>query len=466
MNSEQKIRGLSPPKKIHLVGIGGIGMSGLAFILAETGCAVSGSDVVENPIIKKLRKKGITVNIGHSAGRLGSPDIVAHSSSIRQNNPELQAARESKIPVIPRIRLLKMVMDRYKRTVAISGTHGKTTITAMASLLAEEAGMDPTVLIGGESPHFGGNAKLGRKDTLIAEADESDGRFVILKPTHMIMPNLEWEHAEYYENESGLVSVFKRFIRAQSAKSTFFYRIEDSNLRALRRVKKGKAVSFGFSEQADVRAANIKINECKIEFDCFRRGKDAGPFTLNIPGIHNVINALGVISLGFELGIDTEIIKTAIASYRNARRRFEIIGDLKGVKVVEDYAHHPTEIRAVISAAHSTGPKRLITVFQPHRYTRTMSFRREFSNAFGGSDEVILTDVYSASEDKIEGADAKSIYNSMLENNSAPVKLMPQNKIPGYLFKKTKSGDLILILGAGDIWRTARKVLLKLKNEK
>lgn len=441
-------------------------MSGLAFLLSGMGCEVSGSDIEENAIIKKLRKKGIAVNIGHAASLFCAPDIVVYSSSIRMNNPELASAKKRGIPAIPRMELLKMLMDGYKQRIAVLGTHGKTTITAMASLLAEKGGLDPTILIGGESPHFNGNAKLGKAGTFIAEADESDGRFIILEPTHIIMPNLEWEHAEYYSDEGRLLSVFKKFMGAQPAKTRFFYRIEDANLRALARIKKGKAVSFGFSERADVYASNIKIGERKIEFDCFYKRKKIGLFVLNIPGVHNVINALAVISLALELGIGANTIRKAIASYKNAARRFEVIGDLKGVRVVEDYAHHPTEIRAVISAAHSTAPKRIIAVFQPHRYTRTKSFCGEFSRAFGGSDEVILTDVYSASEDRIKGADAKSIYNSMRENKSAPVRLMAKDRIPGYIFGRRKPGDLVLVLGAGDIWKTGRELVSKLKNEK
>ncbi|MCQ9206477.1 MAG: UDP-N-acetylmuramate--L-alanine ligase [Omnitrophica bacterium] len=450
-------------KKIHMIGIGGVGMSGLAYVLARMGCAVSGSDIEENVITKRLRRKGVIVHIGHSASRLHAPEVIVYSSSIRADNSELVEARFKKIPVISRIELLRMVMEKYRKTIGVLGTHGKTTTTAMVSLLTEYAGMDPTVLIGGDSPHFRGNAKIGKSKMLVTEIDESDGRFVCLRPTHILMPNLEREHAEFYRDEAHLVNVFKRFISAQPERSAFFYRIEDANLRKLAKVSKGKVFSFGFSKEADLYAAGIKIEAYKTGFDCFSRGRKIGRFILRIPGIHNVIDGLAALSLGVELGIDSGTMKRAMAAYKNVRRRFEVIGDLNGAKVVEDYAHHPTEIRATITAAYSTKPKRIITVFQPHRYTRTKVFFKEFSNSFAGSDEVILTEVYAASEERLRGAGAKRIYDAMRRTSHIPVKLLGKNEIPGYLSKKTKKGDLILVLGAGDIGKTAHELVSGVK---
>ena len=451
--------------KIHLVGIGGIGMSGLALILADMGIPITGSDVEENNIIKKLRKKNIEINIGHRAQAITDQGLCVYSSSIRANNPELLAAKKKGISVIPRIELLKAVMSKYKKVIGVTGTHGKTTITAMASLLTEAAGLDPTVLIGGESPYFDGNAKLGKGDLIVAEVDESDGRFVVLDNlTHIIMPNLEKEHAEHYKSEAHLLDAFKKFLGAQPSKSTFFYRAEDPNLQKLAiSAWRGEKISFGFTETAFVRATNVRVGIFKIEFDCLYGQKNLGTFTINMPGVHNVTNALGVISLGGSLGIDVSVIKHALSAYKGVKRRFEVIGEACGAKIVEDYAHHPTEIKATISAAYSLKPKRLITIFQPHRYTRTKSFYKEFSSSFAGSDEVILTEVYSASEDKIEGAGTKSIYDIMTKDKSIPVKFLEKDMIPGYISKTIKSGDLILVLGAGDIGKTAHKVLSELK---
>ena len=449
--------------KIHMIGIGGIGMSALAFVLAKKGYEISGSDIAESLITEKLKKCGICVTIRHLASSIKDQDIVVYSSSIRENNPELIAAKKRKIKIISRIELLKSVMEMNKRVVAVTGTHGKTTITAMTSLLLEKAGFDPTVLIGGQSLYFKGNAKLGRKSNLVAEVDESDGRFVMLRSTHIIMPNLEKEHLEHYKDEKDLLETFKKFLSAQSRKSVFFYRIDDANLRKLSKYFKGKTHSFGFTKEADLTADRIMIEPFKISFDCFYKKKMLERFTMNIPGVHNIINALATICLGIELGIDTKIIKDALFNYKGVKRRFEVIGSVRGVKIVEDYAHHPTEIRAVIQAAYSLDPKRLITVFQPHRYTRTKSFYKEFSTSFAGSTEVILTDVYSASEPKIKGAGTRGIYDIMSTDDTLPVKLMDKKKIPQYLSKKAKKGDLILVLGAGDIGKSAHEVLARLK---
>ncbi|OGW75442.1 MAG: UDP-N-acetylmuramate--L-alanine ligase [Omnitrophica bacterium RBG_13_46_9] len=451
-------------EKIHMVGIGGIGMSALAFILVEMGHIVSGSDVQDNDIMKALRRKGVVAGVGHDRSNIKEQDLVVYSSSIRMDNPEILAARERNIPIISRTELLKMIMDGKKKTVAITGTHGKTTTTAMSALLLEEAGLDPTVLIGGESPNFGGNAKFGKSDALVTEVDESDGRFVILKPDYIIISNLEKEHMEYYRDEAHLVDTFRRFLSAQSAKCVVFSRFEDANLKALTRSYGGKAVSFGFSPEADVYGENIKIGVFKIEFDCVCRKKPLGRFTINIPGIHNVSNALAVIALGAELGIDVPVMKEALFRYKNVKRRFDLIGEINGAKIVEDYAHHPTEIKATISAARSLNPKRLITVFQPHRYTRTKSFYKEFSAALAGSDEVILTEVYAASEERIEGASAKNIYEVMAKEDSIPVRLLEKSEITGYLAKKIKEGDIVLILGAGDIGKTAHEAVLYIKS--
>jgi UDP-N-acetylmuramate--L-alanine ligase/UDP-N-acetylenolpyruvoylglucosamine reductase len=454
-------------KKIHMVGIGGIGMSALSFLLNEAGYRISGSDIAENNITGKLRRKGISVKIGHDPSHVKGQSLVVYSSSIRGDNPELAAAGSKNIPVISRTELLKMVMEKNKKVVAVTGTHGKTTITAMASLVLEKAGADPSVLIGGESPHFNGNAKLGKSRTLVSEVDESDGKLVMLRGiTHIIIPNLEKEHVEHYKNEAHLVDTLRRFLNAQSGRGILFYGFRDKNLKKIAAKYKGKTVNFGFSKKADVYASNVEELGGKTGFDCFWKKKKLGRFTINIPGTHNVLNALAVISLGINLNIDAGIIKRALTSYKGVKRRFEVIGELNGAKIVEDYAHHPTEIRATISAARSLNPKRLIVVFQPHRYTRTKSFYREFSGSFAGADEVILTEVYSATEDKIRGATSNSIYDIMAKKKTFPVKLLPKSEIPRYLSVKAKPGGMVLILGAGDIGKIAREIgLPKIKGK-
>ena len=446
---------------VHMVGIGGIGMSGLAFILREMGYSVSGSDIEENDITKKLRTKGVVVNIGHKKENINDSGLLVYSSSIGPQNSELAAARQKKIPVIPRTRLLGIVMDKSKRSIAVTGTHGKTTITAMAALLTAYAGMEPTFLIGGVLSQLGGNAKLGTGEIVVAEVDESDGRFAALKPTHVIMPNLEREHPEHYKSEKELVNTFKKFIKGLSKKSVFFFFLEDANLRELASCHKGRAVSFGFSDKASVYAKNVAVGISKVQFDAFYRGKRIERFTINIPGVHNSINALAVISLGIDLGINPSVIKKALSDYKGVKRRFEVAGFLNGAKVIEDYAHHPTEIKATIAAAASLKPKRIITVFQPHSYTRTRLFYKEFSSSFGGSSEVILTDVYAASENKLKGGNTENIYDIMSRDGTIPVKFLRKEKISTYLSKNTKEGDLVLILGAGDVNKVAHEVVQK-----
>jgi len=449
-----------------MIGIGGIGMSALAFILAEKGSNVSGSDIEENNIVKKLHKKGIAADIGHDASRVNGRDLVVFSSSIRADNPELLQARKNRAKVISRIELLKMVMEKYERVIGVTGTHGKTTITAMAAHLLEEAGFDPTVLIGGESPHFAGNAKLGKSGTLAAEVDESDGRLVTLTGlTHIIVPNLEREHLEHYRDEAHLVNTFRDFLRGQTKKGTLFCNSDDGNLKKIKGAYGGKVTCFGFSEDADARLSAVQKGILKIDFDCSVRQKKIGRFTINIPGIHNALNAAAVISLGLELGIGADTIKRALAGYRGVKRRFEIIGTLNGARVVEDYAHHPTEVKATISAACSLKPKRLIAVFQPHRYTRTKYFYKEFASAFSGADEVILAGVYSASEEKIEGASSKRIYDIMVRDKTLPVKLVETGKIGEYLCRNAKNGDLVLVMGAGDIGKVMRGIGLSTYQE-
>ncbi len=450
---------MTKPVSIHMIGVGGIGMSALALILDETGYSVTGSDIEENDIIKKLRGKGMAIGVGHNASRVNDRDLVVFSSSIRADNPEILQARKNRTKVISRTELLKMVMEKYERVIGITGTHGKTTITAMTAHLLEEAGFDPTALIGGESPHFAGNAKLGKSGTLVAEVDESDGRLVHLTGlTHAIIPNLEREHLEHYGDERRLLKTFERFFLSQSPGCRFFYGFEDLNLKKLLKKFKNRAVSFGFSKNAFVSAGNIKTEIFRTEFDCFLGKTEIGRFTVNLPGRHNISNALAAISLGAELKIDAGRMIRAIASYRGVKRRFEVIGNVNGASIIEDYAHHPTEIKATISAACSLKPRRLITVFQPHRYTRTKSFYKEFSGSFEGSDEVILAEVYPASEDKIEGASSLRICEIMKKRRSIPVRLMETGEIRAYLSEKLSEGDIALVLGAGNIGKIAHDI--------
>jgi len=434
-------------------------MSALAHIFSGYGYKISGSDIEINNITKALQRKKIDVKIGHNSSNITDQDLVVYSSCIKENNPEIIAARSKRIPIMPRIELLQELMKLHKKTIGIAGTHGKTTITAMAALLTENAGLSPTLLIGGESPHFKGNVKLGKRNLLVSEVDESDGRFILLRPSHIVISNIEYEHPERYKNEGMLVDTFRHFLTKQSKSTAVFYRYEDKNLQDLIAGYKGKSFSFGFSNKADLYADNLNMDGNKISFDCFFKKKPIGKFTINIPGIHNVLNALAVVALGLELHINIGIIKKSLSMYKGVKRRFEIVGHVNGAKVVEDYAHHPTEIKATIQAAYSLRPKRIITVFQPHRYTRTKAFCMDFSRSFNGSSEVILTDIYSASENKLKGISTKSIYDLMAKQQSIPVKLMNKEEIAPYLLRTARKGDIVLILGAGDVGSIAKELV-------
>ena len=359
-----------------------------------------------------------------------------------------------------------MILEKHEISVGITGTHGKTTITAMASFLFEEAGLNPTVIIGGESPHFGGNAKNGPGKTIVAEVDESDGRFASLKMSRIIIPNLEKEHLEYYTGERHLLDTFAGFFKKQARSSRLFYGIEDRNLRKLAKYFKGRSVSFGFSKKADIRATGVEIEPFRLGFDCFAGNRKIGRFELGVPGVHNIIDALAAIALGLDSGIDVRTIKRALKKFKGVKRRFEVAGSARGVTVVEDYAHHPTEIKATLQAARSLGRGRIITVFQPHRYSRTLSFYREFARSFSGSERVFLTDVYSASEKRLKGSGTERIHGMMLKEGRVPSRLLKKERIPARVSSMAKAGDLVLVLGAGDINRAASEILKELKKKK
>lgn len=446
-----------------MIGIGGIGMSALATVLIDKGCCITGSDIKENELIKKLKARNAEIKIGHKASNVSSQDLVVYSSSIRAGNAEIIEAGKRKIPAIPRMGLLKGLMEEKKNSVAVTGTHGKTTITAMVSCLLEKAGYDPSVLIGGEHSLFNGNAKLGKSEYLVAEVDESDKRFVTLRSRYLIIPNLEMEHPEYYKSEKELFGAFRTFLKLQKKSSSCFYCKDEEKLNEALIAFKGRKISYGFSESSRFRAANVRISPSKSDFDCFDGRKRIGHFSLFVPGRHNIANALAAISFGTTLGIGVEAIKKAIREYRGVKRRFELVGNVNGIKIVEDYAHHPTEIKATIEAARSLRPKRLITVFQPHRYTRTHIFTEEFSRSFDGSDKLILTEIYAASEDKIKNVSAENIYRAIKKRRPSLAEYMGKKKIPNYVSGKTKKGDLVLVLGAGDINRSARSILERLK---
>jgi len=439
---------LSKSKHIHMVGIGGIGMSGLAQILIDRGIKISGSDIKNNNMIRKLRERGCKIAIGHAAIN-ASPDAVIRSFSIRDDNPEIAEARKRNIPIFWRMEMLRSIFEEKNRSIAITGTHGKTTTTAMLSYILDRAGLSPTVLIGGEHDYFKGNAKSGRSDIFVSEVDESDGYFSGFSCQYSIITNIEKEHMEYYADMKKLLGAFSSF--AQKTKRIIFYSNDDLNVKSIIEGYDKNRISVGFSPDSDFSCSSFESKGFKTEFICTRRGKKLGKITLRIPGRHNALNALMAISCSLEFGIPFFKIKKFLNVFKNAKRRFEVRGKVNGVTIVEDYAHHPTEIKSVIDSARKIGKKKIIAVFQPHRYSRTFYLKEGFGSSFSGVDELILTDIYSASEAPVSGGDLKSLYSAIRRNGMKSVKVFEKKEIPGRLKSDAKPGDIILVLGAGDI---------------
>jgi len=438
-------------KHVHMVGIGGIGMSALADILCSGHMLISGSDLKNNRLIDQLKHKGCRIAKGHK-NIYGRPDIVVRSFSVKEDNPEICQARERGIPVVERSELLRSIINSKSNTVAICGTHGKTTTTAMVSLILDKAGLDPTVLIGGEVDHFKGNSKTGKSEVFVTETDESDGFIATLSPRFRVITNLEKDHMEHYKTMNNLMATFKKFIGNSKPGYVMFYHYADGNLRKLKKYFKGRSKSYGFSPRADLCAAALKRDKFSTEFDYCVKGRKLGRVRLNVPGIHNVLNSLAAISVSMELGVPFKKCAELIGHFNGVKRRFEIKARLGGMTLIEDYAHHPTEIRTVIDMARGLNEKRIIAVFQPHRFSRTKHLHGGFVEAFSGVDELVLTDIYAAHEKPIEGVSSDSIRKDIIKLGSVKtVNCISKDNIPGYLAGHVRSGDVVLVIGAGDI---------------
>jgi len=435
---------------IHMVGIGGVGMSGLANVLIDSGIRITGSDLKNNRLIGKLRKKGCEVALGHGNVK-GDPNILVRSFSVKDDNPEVIEARKKGIPVIERSELLKGVIESKARSVSVAGTHGKTTTTAMISYILDRAGLDPTVLIGGEHEHFKGNSKSGKSDIIVAETDESDGFIENIKVRNSVITNLEKDHMEHYKKMSNLINAFKRFISNVEPEGLICYNHGDRRLQGLSSSFSGRKITYGFSQGADYRISSCRTNKLKTAFEINRHGKRLGNVVLNIPGAQNASNACAAISICMDFGIPFREIRSIIKDFKSVKRRFEIKYKKNGVLLVEDYAHHPTEIQTVVKVAAGLGKKRIVAVFQPHRYSRTQYLKDGFIKGFEGIDELILTDIYAASEKPIDGVGIEDIEKGLRKMGFKNVTIVPKGMIPGHFSKITRRGDVLLILGAGDV---------------
>lgn len=433
--------------RIHIVGIGGIGMSGIAMILKEKGYEVQGSDILESKIIQTLRAKGIKVFIGHNEKNVKDADILIYSSAIKPNNVELVKASKIGIPIIPRADVLADIM-RFKEGIAVAGTHGKTTTSSMIATILIKAGLKPTVLIGGKLPLLNDdNALSGTGKYLVAEADESDGTFLRLTPSISVVTNVDADHLDFYGSIENVKKAFKDF-----ANRTSFYGLsvlcgECPNVRSIiPKVYKRKCI-YGFSDSFDIYARDIELFTNQSVFSVFAKGKEFGRFKLNVPGKHNVLNALAAIAVSLEIGIEPLSITKGLEEFRNAKRRLEIKGIVNGVTFVDDYAHHPTEIDATLDALRIAFPnRRIVILFQPHRFSRTKFLWNSFIKTFKGKQNVFFTDIYPASEKPIQGIDANLLADACSCTYLGNLK-SACNEISKFL----KPGDVFVSMGAGNI---------------
>jgi UDP-N-acetylmuramate--alanine ligase len=446
---------------IHFVGIGGIGMSGIAEVMHNLGYKVQGSDVAEGYVIQGLRDKGITVHIGHSADNLGDTAVVVTSTAIKRDNPEVDAALERRIPVVRRAEMLAELM-RLKSTVAVAGTHGKTTTTSMVAALLDAGGVDPTVINGGIINSYGSNARLGASDWMVVEADESDGSFLRLDGTIAVVTNIDPEHLDHYGSFDAVKDAFVEFVENVPFYGAALLCLDHPEVQGIiPRLRDRRVVTYGFSAQADVRGVNVTPIPGGNRFEAIVRSRDGTQrsiehIELPMPGRHNVQNALAAIGVALELGIDDATIQKGFAKFGGVKRRFTKVGETGGVTIIDDYGHHPVEIRAVLSAAREGVTQRVIAVVQPHRYTRLGNLMEDFQAAFNDADMVFVAPVYAAGEAPIEGVDAAALVEGLKRrgHRSAATVSGPED-LAKVLAATVQPGDMVVCLGAGDITKWA-----------
>jgi len=441
-------------------------MSAIARVLLEMGFRVTGSDVARQELTEKLEAKGAKVFIGHDAKNVNGADLVVYSGALPKDNVEMVAAAELNIPVIHRAQMLARLMNA-KKGIAVAGAHGKTTTSSMIALVMEQSGADPTYIIGGEIMNIGSNAKAGKGDYVVAEADESDGSFLQYHPALAVVTNIEADHLENYDGDFGkLKNAYSAFLRQIKPGGKAVVCLDDAYVRELLPGVEVDKITYGIdSPDADFRAEDIALGDRKSSFTVTRRGETLGRLQLSIPGRHNVLNALATLIVSLEAGLTFDQVAAAIKEFRGAKRRFQVLCETDNILVIDDYAHHPTEIQATIQAAKATG-KRIIAVFQPQRYTRTFFLLEAFSKAFHDADEVILTDIYSPTgEKRIEGVSSRKLAEMIRENSNERVTYIPdQQETLQHLINTVRPGDLVLTMGAGDIWKTAHALARHLES--
>jgi UDP-N-acetylmuramate--alanine ligase len=446
--------------RVHFVGIGGIGMSGIAEVLLNLGYLVTGSDLHESEATTRLRALGAQVFVGHQEENLAvNPSVVVISTAVKYSNPEVLEARRRQIPVIPRAEMLAELM-RMKYGVAVAGSHGKTTTTSIVAAVLSSAGLDPTMVIGGRVHMLGSNAKMGQGEILVAEADESDGSFLFLSPTIAVVTNIDREHMDYHQTMERLHESFLAFINKVPFYGVAVLCLDDAAIRALIPKVKKRWTTYGLSSEADFSARDLHMDAAGVKFSALHKGRPLGKLRLRLPGRHSATNALAAIAIAQELEIPFSRVTEALEAFTGIHRRFEIKGEPHGILVIDDYGHHPAEIRATIGAIRDSWKRPLTVIFQPHRYSRTQDLFDEFLTAFEGADRLILTEIYPAGEDAIPGVNSESLYQAIKRMGHTEVEFVPdKNQIPKMLAEKLNAGDIALTLGAGDIYKVGEALV-------
>ena len=453
-------------QQIHFVGIGGVGMSGIAEILLNLGYRVTGSDQRRNEAVERLEQLGAKVYVGHAALHVEGAHVVVYSSAVSRDNVEVQVARQRAIPTIPRAEMLAELM-RLKYGIAIAGTHGKTTTTSLIGAVLAEGRYDPTIVVGGRVTSLGSNARLGQGDYLVAEADESDGSFLRLAPTIAVVTTIDAEHLDHYGSLEAIREAFVAFVNKVPFYGSAVLCLDQPNIQMLiPRVEK-RVITYGLESGADLVARRLHLAGMTSRFEVFQRGSLLGECTLQIPGRHNVLNALAAVGAGLDLEIPFLTIQKALAGFAGVQRRFQIRGTAAGVTVVDDYGHHPAEIRATLAAAKAGFDSRVVTVFQPHRYSRTQHLRQEFLTAFNQADVLIVMDIYPAGESPIPGVSAADLADGIRAHGHRNVTFLgsDRTRVVDYVCEISRPGDLVLTLGAGDVSQLGPDILRRLDAE-
>jgi UDP-N-acetylmuramate--alanine ligase len=445
--------------EVHFVGIGGIGMSGIAEVLLNLGYSVSGSDLKESDLTRRLAELGAHIDYGHRAENLVEADVVVISAAIRKDNPEVLAARYRKIPVIARAEMLAELM-RLKYAIAVAGSHGKTTTTSMIATVLAAAGLDPTAVVGGKVNVLDSNAKLGKSELMVVEADESDGSFLKLHSSLAVVTNIDPEHMDYYRTLDALRGAFVEFCNRVPFYGLNVLCLDHPNVQALLPSMEKRFVTYGAAHTADYRLSDVRLEGFSTSFVAFRGSDRLGEFSLQMVGAHNALNALAVIAVADEMDVPIEVVRSALADFTGVQRRFTVRGEMHGITVVDDYGHHPAEVRATLAGARAAFGRRLVVAFQPHRYTRTHDLLHEFATSFNDADLLLVTNIYAAGEPPLPGVSSKALVDALLAYGHRNVTWVEKRSdLAPAIAKLAKQGDIVITLGAGDITQVGPELL-------